>query len=98
MSAMAKAEKERQDKAKAEQAKVEKQRVRVDKANAKADKAKVKGPVAPLPPVTQEAPPPPISAAKLKKLAELNEAYAKDQITPAEYHARRARIISGPEP
>jgi len=98
MNATAKAEKERQEKAKAEQAKVEKQRVRVDKTNAKSDKTKVKGAEAPRPPVAQEAPPPPISAAKLKKLAELNEAYAKDQVTPAEYHARRAKIISGPEP
>lgn len=83
---------------KAEQAKAEKQRVRTDKANAKAGKSQVKGADAPPAPVVQEAPPPPISAAKLKKLAELNEAYAKDQITPAEYHARRAQIISGPEP
>jgi len=47
-----------------------------------------------LKPIT--APPLPISAAKAAQLQELLEKYRADQITPKEYHNRRAAILAEP--
>jgi len=39
---------------------------------------------------------PSVPLTKAQKLAELNAAYKTDQITPAEYHKRRAAILAEP--
>ena len=43
-----------------------------------------------------QAPPVPISAAKEAQLQELLEKYKANQITPAQYHTERARILAEP--
>jgi uncharacterized protein YgiM (DUF1202 family) len=43
-----------------------------------------------------QPPPLPISADKQVRLKDLTERYKADQITPAEYHAQRARILAEP--
>ncbi len=42
-----------------------------------------------------EAPPLPISAEKQQRLAGLLQKYQADQVSPEEYHAERAKILSG---
>ncbi len=42
-----------------------------------------------------EGPPLPISPEKQQQLAELLRRYKADQISPEEYHAERAKILSG---
>ena len=51
-------------------------------------------PVSTLPPLT--GPPSSLSAAKQQKLDQLLQLYRADQITPQEYHAQRAKILSEP--
>ncbi len=53
---------------------------------------------APTPPIAAPTPaaPPPVPAstkAGLERLAELNELYLANQITPAQYHHERAKIV-----
>jgi archaellum component FlaD/FlaE len=43
-----------------------------------------------------QAPPLPISADKQARLKDLTEKYKADQITPAQYHEQRAKILAGP--
>jgi hypothetical protein len=43
-----------------------------------------------------QAPPLPISADKQARLKALADKYIADQITPAEYHEQRARILAEP--
>ena len=50
-----------------------------------------------LKPIVAPPPPPlPISPAKQAQLQGLLEKYKADQITPAQYHAERARILAEP--
>jgi hypothetical protein len=56
--------------------------------------AMMKGPLV-FPPI--EPPPLPISMAKQQRLAELLRKYKADDITPAQYHEERARILAEPE-
>lgn len=42
-----------------------------------------------------EGPPLPITPEKQQQLANLLQKYKADQITPEEYHAERAKILSG---
>ena len=52
-----------------------------------------------LPAANEAAPPITISSGpktKQQRLAELNEAYTKDQVTPADYHRARAAILAEP--
>jgi hypothetical protein len=39
---------------------------------------------------------PTVPLTKAQKLAELNALYKSDQVTPAEYHKRRAAILAEP--
>lgn len=51
------------------------------------------------PPVTVQMPTPPqpaLSGTKEQKLAELLRSYKNDEISPADYHKERARILAGP--
>jgi hypothetical protein len=43
-----------------------------------------------------EGPPLPISADKQRRLGELLRRYQADQVTPAQYHAERAKILAEP--
>ena len=43
-----------------------------------------------------EGPALPISAAKQQRLANLLARYQADEITPAQYHQERAKILAGP--
>jgi len=47
-----------------------------------------------FPPV--QAPPPPVALSKEQRLQELLQLYRADRITPVEYHAQRAKILSEP--
>jgi hypothetical protein len=43
-----------------------------------------------------EGPPPPVSADKQQKLANLLRRYQADEVTPAEYQQERAKILAEP--
>jgi hypothetical protein len=43
-----------------------------------------------------EGPPLPISADKQRRLGDLLRRYQADQVTPAQYHAERAKILAEP--
>ena len=55
----------------------------------------------PATPKTSEPPAPepvplPITGVKQQRLTQLLEAYKKDQLTPAQYHQERAKILAEP--
>jgi hypothetical protein len=51
---------------------------------------------APAASATAPAVTPTVPLTKAQKLAELNALYKADQVTPAEYHKRRAAILAEP--
>jgi hypothetical protein len=50
----------------------------------------------PSEPVAVKPIPLPVSGSKQQRLTQLLEAYRRDQITPAQYHSERARILAEP--
>jgi hypothetical protein len=90
--AQAKAERERLEREKAEREKLQKQQAKAERNRAKADKDRHEQ----LSKAAEfvEVPDLPISPAKQRRLADLLDAYMKDQITPAQYHLERAKIIA----